>query len=261
MTIYAQINGSQTAYETAGNGPPLLLIHGAEGGRAMFKLIVPDLVKHFGVIIYDQRECGDTRNGPPASSLEQLALDAAQLIVSLKLGSAFVFGTSFGGRIAQLLAILRPDLVRGLILGSTWPLPQSLRTLSPNIVRLAELKSRLPATADEIAEFFLPESYLNENPVAKEMLTNMASDPERAVRRRFALEDPCTRTASEITVPVLLVAGELDRLVPSKVTLGMSQLIKGSRTALLEGVGHATSIQAPATLAKKIRDFAGICDG
>jgi len=112
------------AFECQGDGPPLLLMHGAEASRQMFAELVPHLSKHFTVIGYDQRDCGETEGPEHASTLADLADDARQFIAALGLTRAHVFGSSFGGRVAQALALLHPGVVDHLVLGSTWPLPE-----------------------------------------------------------------------------------------------------------------------------------------
>ncbi|MGH8429247.1 MAG: alpha/beta fold hydrolase, partial [Solimonas sp.] len=102
MTEWADANGIRTAYDIAGHGRPLLLIHGAEGGRQMFAPFVRELVPDFTVIAYDQRVCGETVSEPRASTLEELAADAAALLQALGVPAAYVYGTSFGSRVAQL---------------------------------------------------------------------------------------------------------------------------------------------------------------
>lgn len=257
MTEWAEINGTRTAYEIAGQGPPLLLIHGAEGGRKMFAPFAQALATDFTVIAYDQRDCGETTNEPRASTLEELASDAAALLRVLGFPSAFVFGTSFGGRVAQLLAVRCPDLVKGVILGSTWPLPLALPSLNPSgIARLMELRTGLPATATAFAEMFAPAAFLGQHPGLRDQLAGMTGDPERSARRRPVIADGSSAEAGEIAVPTLLIAGTLDQIVPPAVTLGMADCIAGARQVVLRDVGHTTTLQVPGDVAGHVRDFA-----
>jgi pimeloyl-ACP methyl ester carboxylesterase len=261
MTAWAEINGTRTAYEVAGAGPPLLLIHGAEGGRRMFAPFAQALAPDFTVVTYDQRDCGETANEPRAATLEELASDAAALLQALGFAAALVYGTSFGGRVAQLLAIRRPDLVRGLILGSTWPLPLALPSLNPSgIARLMQLRAGLPATAAAFAEMFAPAAFLGEHPELADQLAGMTGDPERSARRRAVIADGSSAEVGAIAVPTLLIAGTLDQIVPPAVTLGMADRIAGARQVVLSDVGHTTTLQAPGEVAGHVRDFARSLD-
>ena len=88
-------------------GPLLILIHGAEADRKSFTPLIPALARHFTCVTYDQRNTSDTTNPSDTYSSADLADDAAALIGSLGL-QAQVWGTSYGGIIAQELAIRHP---------------------------------------------------------------------------------------------------------------------------------------------------------
>src|SRR5690348_11789639 len=143
---------ARIAYERAGEGPLLLLMHGAEANRQMFAALVPLLAPHFTVVAYDQRDCGDTEAPPHAATLADLADDAVALIRGLGHERAHVFGSSFGGRVAQALALLHPERVDRLVLASTWPLPETYDALYPEgAARIGALRAHLPETAEELA--------------------------------------------------------------------------------------------------------------
>ena len=153
MPDFIDLHGTRTAFEAQGSGPPLLMLHGAEGSRRQFNAIRPALVDRYTVITYDQRDCGDTENPDAPATLATLANDAQALLEALGQRSAFVFGTSFGGRVAQALALRQPAAVRRLVLASTWPLPVSLATANAEVAQqLAQLRARLPDSAEQVAE-------------------------------------------------------------------------------------------------------------
>ncbi len=124
MTDFVQAGEVRIAFDRAGRGPALVLMHGAEASRQMFAELVPHLARHFTVIAYDQRDCGDTQAPERASTLADLANDAYLFIKAMGFKRAHVFGSSFGGRVAQALALLYPKSVDRLVLASTWPLPR-----------------------------------------------------------------------------------------------------------------------------------------
>ena len=142
MTHFVQTGELRIAFDREGDGPPLVLMHGAEASRQMFAALVPYLSTHFTVISYDQRDCGETEGPERASTLADLANDAQQFIKAAGLERAHVFGSSFGGRVAQALALLHPRSVDHLVLASTWPLPRSYEELCPDARRLGESRHR-----------------------------------------------------------------------------------------------------------------------
>jgi 3-oxoadipate enol-lactonase len=247
---------SRIACEVSGSGPSLVLMHGAEANRQMFAAIVPLLSKHFTVISYDQRDCGESEGPERAATLEELADDAHALVRAHGFERAHVFGSSFGGRVAQAYAIRHASAVDRLVLGSTWPMPESLEALNPvgtSLIR--DLRRRLPESAEEMAAVFLPEWFLVERPDLRGLFVHVRPATERSRRRAETVDATLNTTPASIAARTLLVAGELDRIVPSAITLGMSAQIADCTQVLLEGVGHVTALQAPAALASRIIDF------
>jgi pimeloyl-ACP methyl ester carboxylesterase len=258
MSGFVQAGGLRIALDRQGEGPPLLLMHGAEASRQMFAPLLPLLAPHFTVIAYDQRDCGDA-DGPDGadagSTLADLADDAARLIDALGLGRAHVFGSSFGGRVAQALALRHPQAVNRLVLGSTWPLPEAYEAVCPDAPRLAALRQQLPATAEELATWFFPEAFLQQRPELRRVFANARPESARSARRAATVQTTLDADAAAITAPTLLLAGELDRVVPPGVTLAMATRIRGAKAVQLPGVGHATALQAPERLARQLIDF------
>ncbi|BEP39931.1 alpha/beta fold hydrolase [Variovorax sp. V15] len=255
MTGFLQAGELRVAFERDGEGPPLVLMHGAEASRQMFSALVPHLSKHFTVIAYDQRDCGETEGPQRPSTLADLADDAQRLIKALGFRRAHVFGSSFGGRVAQALALLHPRSVDHLVLGSTWPLPRPYEELCPDAKRLAELRSGLPATAQELATWFFPEAFLQQRPELRSIFASARPGSARSARRMATALTAIERGVADIVAPTLVLAGELDRVVPPSVTLSMAGRIRGADAVLLPGIGHVTAMQAPQMLAQHIVRF------
>lgn len=255
MTEFVQAGAVRTAFDRAGDGPPLVLMHGAEASRQMFADLVPQLARHFTVIAYDQRDCGETQGPEQAATLADLAQDAYRLIRGLGLKRAHVFGSSFGGRVAQALAVLFPQAVDRLVLASTWPLPRTYEELCPDAGRLADLRRGLPHTAEELASFFFPEAFLQQRPELRRVFATVRAESARSVRRAATVRTTLDQGVADIVAPTLVLAGELDRVVPASVTLAMSHRIRGADAVLLPAVGHVTAMQAPEELAKHMVRF------
>lgn len=255
MTSFVQAGEVRIAFDREGDGPPLLLMHGAEASRQMFAALVPHLSKHFTVIAYDQRDCGETEEPEREATLADLANDAQQLIEAMGLRRAHVFGSSFGGRVAQALVLLHPRSVDHLVLGSTWPLPTHFAELCPDSRRLGELRCGLPASAEELATWFFPQAFLNQRPELRRVFANARPESARSARRAATVQTTIERGVADIVAPTLVLAGELDRVVPPSVTLSMAERIRGADAVLMPGIGHVTAMQAPELLARHIVRF------
>lgn len=256
MPEFQLSGGVRTAYERAGEGPPLLLMHGAEASRQMFASITPALARNFTVIAYDQRDCGDTEAPPQPATLADLAHDAAALIHGLGYPRAHIFGSSFGGRVAQALALLHPGTIDRLVLGSTWPLPETYAALLPEVAAsIGTLRARLPDSAEELATWFFPETLLCERPELRQLFAAARPLTERAQRRAQTVASTLALSPSAIEAPTLVIAGALDRVVPSDITMRLARTIPGSEQVLLAGVGHVTVMQSTELVARHLEEF------
>lgn len=112
-----EVPGAIIHYETCGNGPLLLMIHGANGSGDVYKGVIDTLSKHLKVVTYDRR--GFTRSKligsqDPNNKLEADVNDARLLIQHLSSEPAIVFGSSSGAIVALKLYIDHPSIVRTL---------------------------------------------------------------------------------------------------------------------------------------------------
>lgn len=256
MATPIELGECRTACTVTGSGPALLLMHGAEGNHHMFDVLVEQLAPHFTVIAYDQRDCGETENPPRQVSLLELAQDARALIAALGHEKVHVYGTSFGGRLAQALAHQSPQAIDKLVLGCTWALPDALVELNAPAVReIQALRSRLPDSAEALAEYFLPAAHLRAHPQLKGIFRSAQPHSERSGRRQQAVGECLPLRPADLRVPTLVLAGELDRVVPPHLALALAAAIPGARSLLLPGVGHAAAIQAPELIAAHLIEF------
>jgi 3-oxoadipate enol-lactonase len=255
MTETAEANGTSTSFARSGNGPPLLLLHGAEADHSMFDAFVPLLSDRFTVIAYDQRDSGGTKNPSTSYGFEELADDAAALIAALGYKRAHVFGTSFGGVIAQVLASRHLERVDRLVLSSTFRAGAALPSINPDFPRFAELRSRLPGSAREFAEFFFTRDYLAAHPEASSIFSGNKRTDEQKARRGAVIPRPISVDFGAITAPTLVLAGAEDRLIPPAHTLSLAREIANAKTVTIPGVGHVATRQDPAAVAAAVKAF------
>ncbi len=113
--------GVKLYYEIHGEGEPLLLIPGFGSTIPVYHANLPALAKHFRVIALDPRGAGRSDSPPGQWTMEMFADDCAAVLDAAGEASAHVFGTSFGGMVAQHFALRHPERLRRLVLGCTSP--------------------------------------------------------------------------------------------------------------------------------------------
>jgi 3-oxoadipate enol-lactonase len=204
----------------------------------------------FEVLAYDQRGLGQSQVPAGAYAMADFAEDAAALLAHRGWDEALVMGVSFGGMVAQELAIRHPDRVRRLVLactssggagGASYPLHE-LADLDPE-----ERTRRSLSLADER----LDDEWRAANPERWEALTAQSrpasqSDPERQEGARKQLEarrghDTWGRLGA-VTCPTLVCGGRYDGIAPPDNSARLAEAIPGAELQLFEG-GHMFFVQ------------------
>jgi pimeloyl-ACP methyl ester carboxylesterase len=117
-TGYAPVNGLSMYYELHGEGPPLLLLHGAYMTIDLMGQIVPGLAESRQVIAVELQGHGRTADIDRPLTYKQMADDAAALLGHLGVGPADIVGYSLGGGVALQLAIRHAAVVRKMVVAS-----------------------------------------------------------------------------------------------------------------------------------------------
>ncbi len=115
------VNNTGIYYETAGQGEPLLFIHGLASSARSWKKQVPFFSQQYRVVTFDIRGHGRSDKPMEPYSIELFASDAAELLKALGIESAHIVGFSMGGMIAFQLAVEAPELVRSLVAVNSCP--------------------------------------------------------------------------------------------------------------------------------------------
>jgi 3-oxoadipate enol-lactonase len=252
-----QANGIRTVYEVQGRGPLLVLIHGAEADRHSFDSILPVLSKHFTCITYDQRDTGDTQNAPEDYNAADLADDAAALIDELG-GKAHVWGNSYGGMVAQELALRHPERVNSLILGVTFQ--SGVRALAnPELfMALREQQERDPAARLKLLSlFFAPQTAERRPDLIEGALLAFTRRPMEIQARRSRVTQGFDSEGrlGAIRARTLVLGSLFDRVIDPSASLRIAREIPGATLTCLNDVGHAIAIEAPEQVARIITDF------
>jgi 3-oxoadipate enol-lactonase len=248
----AHLGAIELYYERAGSGERLLFISGT-GGDLRVKPNVFDgpLAKGFDLVAYDQRGLG--RSGKPdvPYSMADYADDAAALLDAIGWPSARVVGVSFGGMVAQELALRHPDKVERLVLGCTSPGGAGGASYPFHEIQHlkgeARAKHLIPVSdtrRDAAWAAANPESYAQF--VAMGSADPYAGEPGREMGARRQLEaraghDTWDRL-SQIACPTMIAAGRYDGVALPETQERMAGRIPGAKLQFFDG-GHLFILQ------------------
>lgn len=258
---YVSIGRAKIYYENHGTGVPLLYITGIGGHAGEAEHLAQAYARHFRFIAFDARGCGRS-GGAPAETIAAHADDAAAVMSALGLGSAFVYGSSLGGMVAQELAIRHPSRVRGLILGSTTAGAMRGQIPSMRTLRKMVLNQALSGRDALIANWELGYSraYIEANYDAmvarSRRLAPYATRRSAYLRQVFAAaRHDAWGQLHRITCPVLILHGERDLLVPLRNARRMKKRMPHAELHVFAGMGHGFHLEAQAEADAIVFDF------
>ncbi|HUO11659.1 MAG TPA: alpha/beta hydrolase, partial [Caulobacteraceae bacterium] len=197
------------------------------------------------------------RNGEASYATSDLGADVCALIAVLGYERAHLFGTSFGGIIAQEAALAEPSRIDRLVLSASWPGGAWPVTDAFYAVVRAE---KTPDQAREYRKMFFSAGFAAAHPdeVEARMQKVMTTrTPEQQARRAASnvLHDDAPQRLPRIANQTLALAGADDRIVSPQFSARLAELIPNARLQVLEDLGHATTIEDPARVAAAVRAF------
>ena len=252
----AKLNGIDINYERNGSGSRLLYLNGSGTTIERTRPMLAVYEKHFDVLILDQRGLGLTEIPPGPYSMADYAADAVALADHVGWDTFRVIGGSFGGMVAQELAVTVPDRVERLALlctspggagGSSYPLHE-LRSLTAD--DRAAVAMRIMDTR------FTPE-WLESHPSDRMFVEAITANPGVAPgseAERGEIEQLEARRHHDvwqrldrITAPTFIAAGRYDGIAPPENSERIAERIPDSTVRIYEG-GHGFFAQDPAAI-------------
>lgn len=253
------VGGRTIAYRWAGDGRPLVLLHGGWSDSREWRPQLKGLADEFTVIAWDAPGCGGSWDPPEDFRLHDYADAVAGFIDAIGIERPHLLGLSFGGGLALEVHHRHPDLLRSLVLASAYA--GWAGSLAPDVVaarvRRALEEAERPPT--EWVESYLPGFFAG--PVAQaavdELIAIMCDVRPAGIRpmvKAFAEAD-LRDALPAISVPTLLLYGELDQRSPLTVAEDMHARAPQAELVVLPGVGHVSNIEAPEVFNAEVRRF------
>jgi pimeloyl-ACP methyl ester carboxylesterase len=217
---YVRIGEVDIHYQVAGQGPPVVLVHGLSGSTRWWARNVGPMARSFRVHIVDLIGFGRSR-GPHPFVLGDAATHLTRWMDQIEVERASIIGHSMGGFIAADLAAEFPDRVDRLVLVDAAILPSD-RGHARQAVNLFRGVSRLPVR-------FLP--------ILMADAYRAGPSSIRKAARELTTADLRPKL-SRIEVPTLVIWGEHDTLVPRAIGEEIRANLPNASWVVLEGAGH-----------------------
>jgi pimeloyl-ACP methyl ester carboxylesterase len=251
MGKHVLAGGLEVWTEQAGEGPDVLLIGGLGDTVESWQFQLDGLAGSFRVTAFDNRGAGRTAMPPGPVLVEQMADDAAGVLQALGIPAAHVAGFSGGSIIAQELALRHPQLVRSLVLQSTWPTPDTYLLRWGHRVRW--LAETAPTERAFLEMFFLDiyTARAHDDGIVDQFIEEVLAFPHKQQTEdllRFLdaiMNHETSARLPQITAPTLVLAGGRDVTLRPDLVRSVAELIPGARFELLEGEAHQPFQEIP----------------
>lgn len=252
-TVYVlRANGLEIAFERIGDGPPLLLVHGAGDDHRIWRPQLDALAGELTVVAWDEPGAGRSSDLPPGFGIADFAQCLAALIEAQALGAVHLAGLSWGGTVALELYRHRPELVATLILADTYAgwkgsLPED------------EVRARVEAGERVLVDLAFPGMFAGEPPrrfvpLLRELASAVRPESVRAQLRIMAETDQ-RDLLPRVAVPTLLIWGELDARSPLGVAHEFARTIPNARLVVIPAAGHLSNLDQPERFSDAVRTF------
>jgi pimeloyl-ACP methyl ester carboxylesterase len=254
-------DGLELAYDDAGTGTPLLLVHGWPHNRTLWAGQVSGLSSHARCIAPDLRGFGrSTVRGP--YSIDQYADDLAALLDSLGVQRAVMCGLSMGGYVALAMWRRHPHRVRALVLSDTRATADTdeAREKRVRLIAFVEANGVQALAERQLRAMVGRTTFETRPPLLESMRRLMASAPLEGViggLRAMADRPDSTALLATIDVPSLVVGGIEDGFTPPDELRALAGAIPRCRVELLEGAGHVSPFERPAAFNHVVGEFLG----
>ncbi|MGH3297728.1 MAG: alpha/beta fold hydrolase, partial [Trebonia sp.] len=247
-------------YSETGAGQPVLLLHGGAGPFSVAGFAALMSAAGYRVIVPVHPGFDGTPRPPELTSIAGLGAVYASLLRELDLTGVCVIGNSIGGWIAAELALAES--------GSSDSRVSSVVLVDAAGLRIdgAPVPDFFSLTLDQVAElsYFNPDAYrINPATMPAERAAAMATN--RAALLEYAgtaMADPGLRDRlPAITLPVLVIWGSADRMIPVAHGLAYADGIPGARMRIITHAGHLPQLEAPDELLAAVREFSAAVRG
>lgn len=269
MPEFITSDNIRLSYDDEGKGKTLLFMHGWTADKLSFQFVIPNLIDKYRVISYDHRGHGESEIPEQGLTLSRLATDLEELLVHLKLDEVILVGWSMGAHVLfeyikkygcqRLKAVIPVDMAPKILNDENWKM--GIYNEDFDFAEgLKEMVAMCDNWADYVRDYQIPKfaprlevgSRVYE--VILKLLQNNSPHVMYALWGSLMASD-YRETIKQITVPTLIMYGELSPLYRADVFQYMHENIPQSSLKCIQGSGHSVATERPVLFNQAIEDF------
>lgn len=256
-------DGVRIAYDSCGNGPPLVLARGWISDLQVlwtdsrFRAYVETLARHFTVVRYDPRGNGLSQRVVHTITMQGLLLDLEGIIDGLGLQNVVLYASTFGGPLAMLYAAKHPERVTRLILENTYAHGREITSRMRQLFITTALR-HFPEMAFLLLSYATQPNEPQSDFRRPERVQQAVAPAVAAQLYRLAFKTDVRRELSEIHAPTLVVHRVGSHSIPVRLGREVAAAIEGAKFVALAGVTHNLWEEDPQAALDAIGDFLGL---
>jgi pimeloyl-ACP methyl ester carboxylesterase len=242
--------------DVAGEGFPVVMIHGLGGTSNMFEPQARAFTNH-RLVRLDLPGAGRSPRPVEPLSMESIAEAVLRALRGVGVTRGHFVGHSMGTLVCQRIAAVEPALVASLALFGALAEPaEATREALVARARLAR-SGALADIADQIVAHALSAHTREASPAAVAFVREsvMRQDPESYAQSCEALSKASAIDPRRISAPTLLITGDADAVNPPNVAQALADRIKGAVFSTLDRCGHWATIESPRESSARLLDF------
>ena len=257
---FLRSDDAEIAYEIAGSGPPVVLLHPFPAHRRFWSPILPALISRYRVIVPDLRGHGQSEIGQGPAWMEKHARDLMRLLDEARVEKAAFAGVSIGGYILFEFWRRFRERVQALAICDSRPQADTSEAHANRLKAASEVIERgTGAFLDALVPRLMGTSTSARRPdlvaEARLMMNEMSPEDVSLVQRGMAARPDSVTDLKTINVPTLIIIGEEDVLSPPADGELMRRHISGSRLTIVPKAGHYAPWERPEEVGRALRQF------
>lgn len=257
--MLVEIGARAIAYDDAGEGRPVVFIHGFPHHRKLWAPQLRALAGHSRAIALDLPGFGES-DMPERFAIDTWAEQLEKFLDALDIDRAVVAGLSMGGYIALAFWRLHRDRVHALVLADTRAGADSEEGKTKRQETIALARAEGPtAVARAMLPGMVGKTTREREPsvvaAMRAMMESASVDAIVGASEAMMHRADSTALLATIDVPTLIIVGEEDALTPPKESRAMHEAIRGSRLEVIPAAGHVSNVERPAAFNHVLTEF------